>query len=167
MKELLPAFDVAREASVDGRIRDQYVFPTIHLNTNPGTTAKKHVKRAKLDQWPDSTWSNFFNSLRASTETDLMDQFGLRRACQWSGNSANTAMKNYALVRKSDFEDVGTVGKSDAKSDAIDTFDAKSDAIPASTAEQNSHEKSTEENQRSLTCLKVGVEGLEPPTSSV
>ena len=28
-------------------------------------------------------------------------------------------------------------------------------------AEQNSRKKSTEENQRSLTCLRVGVEGLE------
>ena len=50
---------------------------------------------------------NFFNSLRASTETDLMDEHGLRRACQWAGNSAATAMKNYALVRKSDSQGRG------------------------------------------------------------
>ena len=31
----------------------------------------------------------------------------------------------------------------------------------AKEAEQNSRKKSTEENQRSLTCLRVGVEGLE------
>ena len=136
-------------------------------NTNPGTTAKKIVKRAKLEQWPDSTWSNFFNSLRASTETDLMDQYGLRRACQWSGNSATTAMKNYALVRKSDFEDVGTIGKSDAKSDAILAGDAKSDAESASVMKQNPNKKRTAENHRSLQCVSVGVEGLEPPTPSV
>ena len=41
----------------------------------------------------------------ASAETDLMDEFGLRKACQWAGNSPATAMKNYALVRKTDFVD--------------------------------------------------------------
>jgi len=157
------AFNEARSNSDDGRVRGLHVFPTLSQNTNPGTTAKKIVKRTKLEQWPDSTWSNFFNSLRASTETDLMDQYGLRRACQWSGNSATTAMKNYALVRKSDFEDFGTFGKSDA----IDAADATSDAERASTTEQKPNKKRTEENHRSLQCVKVGVEGLEPPTPSV
>ena len=36
----------------------------------------------------------------------------------WSGNSAATAMKNYALVRKEDYDDSGE-DKSYAKSDAI------------------------------------------------
>ena len=112
-------------------------------------------------------WSNFFNALRASTETDLMDEFGIRKACQWAGNSAATAMKNYALVRKSDFQDIGTAGKSDAKCAAIDASDAKCAAESASMAEQKTHKKSTIENGRSLPCMTVGVEGLEPPTLSV
>ena len=161
------AFNDARQNGANGRVREQYVFPTLHRNSNPATTAKKIVIRAKVEPWIGKTWSNFFNSMRASTETDLMDEYGLRRACQWSGNSATTAMKNYALVRKSDFEDVGTSGKADAKSDAIESLDAKSDAVPASTTEQNSHKKSTEERGVALPCIKVGDEGLEPPTSSV
>ncbi len=32
-------------------------------------------------------WSNFFNSLRASAETDLMDSHGFRLACRWAGNN--------------------------------------------------------------------------------
>ena len=70
-------------------------------------------------------------------------------------------MKNYTLVRESDFKDVGMVGKSDAKSDAIFADDAKSDAESASVKEQKPHKKSTEETGESLQCIKVGVEGLE------
>ena len=80
----------------------EYVFAVLRFNTNPGTTAKKIVKKAGI-----KPWINFFNSLRATAETDLMDEYGIRRACQWAGNSAATAMKNYALVKKSDFEDGG------------------------------------------------------------
>ena len=144
------AFNEARKLSDDGHIRGLSIFSTLGQNTNPATTAKKIVKRAKLEQWPDSTWSNFFNSLRASTETDLMDQYGLRRACQWSGNSATTAMKNYALVRKSDFDDFGALGKSDAKSDARNVIDAKSDAELASIEKHGPKENQQKKHCREL-----------------
>ena len=140
-----------------------YVFPTLRLNSNPGTSAKKFVTKAKQE-----VWSNFFNSLRASAETDLMDEFGLRKACQWAGNSPATAMKNYALIRKTDFVDAGDrASKVDAKSDAIDAPDAKSDAESASTEEQKPNEKRTAENGRSLQCVSVDDIGLEPTTSSM
>ena len=54
-------------------------------------------------------------------------------------------MKNYALVRKSDFQDIGTAGKSDAKCAAIDASDAKCAAESASMAEQKFHKKSPRE----------------------
>ena len=123
-----------------------YVFSRLRHDTNPGMMAKKIVKRANVEPW-----KNFFNSLRATAETDLMDEFGLRRACQWAGNSAGMAMKNYALVKKTDFTDSGTqmplekqvleelepAQKSAAKSAAINEVDAKSDAESSST---DSHE---------------------------
>ncbi len=100
-----------------------------------------------------------------------MDQYGLRRACQWSGNSASTAMKTYALVKKCDFEDVGMAekvdAKCDAKSDAISAVDAKCDAESASTTEQKPRKKSTVENSNSLPCISVGDIGLEPTTSTM
>lgn len=71
----------ARKNSPYQRVRDLTVLPTLHSHSNPSTTAKKIV-------------------LRASTEADLMDEHGLRRACQWAGNSPATAMKNYSMVRK-------------------------------------------------------------------
>ena len=42
-------------------------------------------------------------SLRASRQTDLMDQYGLGKACAWIGNSPAVAMKHYALLRKLDY----------------------------------------------------------------
>ena len=158
----------------------EYVFNKLRNDTNPGTMAKKIVKRAKLEPW-----KNFFNSLRATAETDLMDEYGLRRACQWAGNSAGTAMKNYALVKKTDFTDAGTQSstkiaepkgsqpaqKSDAKSDAINDFDAKSDAESSGT---DSHEFAQTQAKNALPqnhlegqCVLVDDIGLEPTTSTM
>ena len=140
---------------------EMYVFPKLRLNSNPGTSAKKIVTKSKQELWP-----NFFNSLRASTLTDLMDQHGLRKACKWAGNSAAVAMKCYALTRSDDFDDNGQQGqetstKSDAKSDAILPADAKSNAIPASTTEQKPNKKRTVENHGSPQCVSVDDIGLE------
>ena len=114
-----------------------------------------------------------------------MDEYGLRRACQWAGNSAGTAMKNYALVKKTDFTDSGTnitlenvesndqkpAPKCDAKSDAINDFDAKSAAESSST---DSHEFASNQVKNALPqnhlegqCVLVDDIGLEPTTSSM
>lgn len=45
-----------------------YVFPTLRNHSNTATTARKLVAAAGY-----STWPKFWNSLRASRETDLMD----------------------------------------------------------------------------------------------
>ena len=141
----------------------EYILPTIRLNSNPATYAKKLVENAK-----ESVWSNFFNSLRASTETDLMDEYGLRKACQWSGNSASTAMRNYALVRKEDFVDAGSENrqtKSDAKSDAIDAKSAAESASKAEHAESTAQQKTVStRNSRGFEYGQMGDTGLEPVT---
>jgi len=147
---------------------EQYVFPELRKNTNPGTNAKRIVEDAGF-----VPWCNFFNSLRASAETDLMDEYGLRKACMWAGNSAATAMKNYALVKKTDFDDSApNVSRNgDAKSDAILDGDAKSDAEPASNATQenakNPTKKALPENHSADSALRVGGIGLEPTTSTM
>ena len=98
-------FDAVEEGEV-------YVFPRLRSHTNTATTAAKYVTAAGFVVWP-----KFWNSLRASCETDLMDDFGLRKACQWIGNSPAIAMKHYALMKKTDYVDVGS--KSGAKSGAV------------------------------------------------
>ncbi len=96
-----------------------YVFPTLRSHTNSATSAVKFVKAAGVE-----VWDKFWNALRASCETDLMDKYDLRRACAWIGNSPRIAMKHYALLRKSDYLDIGlenkelTESKSGAKSGA-------------------------------------------------
>ena len=155
--ELKPYLDEVYFSDAD----ETYVFPTIRKNSNPATYAKKLVGNADVP-----VWGNFFNSIRASAETDLMDEYGLRRACQWAGNSAATAMKNYALIRKEDFMDQGL--KCDAKSDAINSFDAKSDAESASTEEHSLSKTPIKNAPESIAenagCVLVGDTGLEPVT---
>ena len=181
---LVPIFPDVRKCLEELMSSDEtakgYVFSKLRKDTNPGTMAKKIVRKAEVDPW-----KNFFNSLRATAETDLMDEYGLRRACQWAGNSAGTAMKNYALVKKTDFTDSGTnitlenvesndqkpAPKCDAKSDAINDFDAKSDAESSST---DSHEFASNQVKNALPqnhlegqCVLVDDIGLEPTTSSM
>lgn len=107
-------FAVASESTEVGKLRESHVFPKLRKHTNVATTAKKFVKAAGF-----VPWDKFWNALRASRETDLMDLVGLRRACQWIGNTPKVAMTNYALMKSSDYIDAGsTETKSDAKSDA-------------------------------------------------
>lgn len=102
------------EAVPDGTI---YVFPNLRSHSNLSTIAKRYVEAAGF-----TVWSEFWNSLRASRETDLMDSHGLRRACAWIGNTPNVAIKHYALLKHSDYVDAGVENgtlKSGAKSDAV------------------------------------------------
>ena len=148
-----------------------YVFSKLRKATNPGTMAKEIAPKARVDPWND-----FVNSLRATAETDQMDEYGLRRANQWAGNSAGTAMKNYAFVKKTDFTDSGTnvasqnVGSNDRKpapkSDAINEFDAESSST-------DSHEFAFNQRKNALPqiclegqCVSEDVIRLECPTET-
>ena len=126
------------------------VFPDLRRHSNLGKVGADIVESAKLNPW-----SNFWNSLRASAETDLMDQYGLRRACMWSGNSAATAMQNYALVRNTDYDDSGNASK--IKSDAL------TDQIGA---ERSKSPTKNPVNQMTHGVL-MGDTGLEPVTSTL
>ena len=168
---LVPIFDSLRPLLRKLRVNEtnnKYVFKDLRQNTNPSTTAKKIVVKAGVN-----VWKNFFNSLRASAETDLMDEFGIRKACQWAGNSVTTAMKNYALVKKSDYDEteikpVSLDLKNDAKCDAVSASDAKSDAEPARNPSQGNAKdpikNASVQNRLENECVLVGDTGLEPVT---
>ncbi len=88
------------ESDVGGAV---YVFRTLRTHTNLSTTARKFVAKAGL-----KAWDKFWNTLRASALTDLLDSHGIRLGCMFAGNSPAIAMRNYALVRSEDFVmDVG------------------------------------------------------------
>ena len=151
---IFPELDTRLQSAFDSADDgEQYVFPLLRSHSNLGKIGSDICERAKV-----SCWSNFWNSIRASAETDLMDEFGLRRACMWSGNSAATAMKNYALVRNTDYDDTGVSQiKSDAKSDAV------GDRIQRNPAE---HQSKNPVNSK-VHGVIVGDTGLEPVTSTL
>jgi hypothetical protein len=66
--------------------------------------AKRLCERIGLQPW-DRFWQN----MRATRESELMDRFGLKDACKWIGNSPDVAMKHYAIVRRSEFERAASV----------------------------------------------------------
>jgi hypothetical protein len=91
-----------------------------------------------------------------------MDQYGLRRACQWAGNGPTTAIKHYALARKCDFENVGISTKNLTQNPTQN---------PTLNRQAPTQEKPTKKApsriRETRRCYEVGVEGLEPPTLSV
>ena len=78
--------------------------PTDYVITNRGsesiyrTRLEKVLKRAGLKQWP-----RLFQNMRASRETELLDEFPIKDVCAWIGNSQAVAMKHYAMRRKDSF----------------------------------------------------------------
>lgn len=99
--------ELGREGAGDAAV---YVFPKLRNHSNAATTAAKMVDAAGFASWP-----KFWNSLRASRETDLMDLYGLRKACAWIGNSPAVAIKHYSLMRATDFTDAGRAAKDAAR----------------------------------------------------
>ena len=89
-----------------------------------------------------------------------MDEHGLRLACQWAGNSAATAMKNYALVRNTDFDDSGR-SKDDAKSHA------ESASVTKQATWENTGIGDSPSLQETRRVDQVGQAGLEPATKGL
>ncbi|MBX3416590.1 MAG: site-specific integrase [Pirellulaceae bacterium] len=151
-----------------GQDESGLVFERLAKHSNLSTTARKYATRAGIGEI-----AKFWNAFRASAACDLMDQFGLRRACGWMGHTAEIALKNYSLTKATDFSDAGAVDfseaesaskaveipaeKSNAKNNAAGHVD-KGDCIPAKTKNPANCE---------VSCIQVGSEGLEPPTLSV
>jgi integrase len=56
------------------------------------------LKKAGVAPWP-----KIFHNLRASRETELLDDFPIKDVCSWIGNSQAVAMKHYAMRREDSF----------------------------------------------------------------
>ncbi|MCC7334034.1 MAG: site-specific integrase [Pirellulaceae bacterium] len=59
----------------------------------------KILKLAGLEVYP-----KLFQNLRASRETELMDEFPIKDVCSWIGNSPKVAMEHYAMQRQGSFD---------------------------------------------------------------
>jgi len=56
------------------------------------------LKKAGIVPWP-----KIFHNMRASRETELLDDFPIKDVCAWIGNSQSVAMKHYAMRREDSF----------------------------------------------------------------
>jgi len=68
------------------------------MNANMRTTFLKIVRRAGLQAWP-----RLFHNLRASCETDLMQDHPIHAVCSWLGNTPTVALRHYLQVIDGDF----------------------------------------------------------------
>ncbi len=143
--ELKPYLEKQFELAEDGEL---YVFPTLRKHTNAATTAKKFVEYAGF-----VPWDKFWNALRASRETDLMDLVGLRRACQWIGNSPKVAMSNYALMKSTDYIDAGSAEIKSAE---------KSDEAPPRNAENRGEQNPKNPGKSWVFDDSIAEAGVEP-----
>ena len=71
-----------------------YVFSCLRHHSNLATGARRLLTKVQM-----KTWKAFWNSLRASCQTDLMDAYGIGIACDIVGNSPAIAYKYYRLLR--------------------------------------------------------------------
>ena len=69
------------------------------------------MARAGLDFWP-----RLFHAIRASRETELVQQFPVQCVTTWLGNTPKVALKHYLMVTEEQFEKAIT---GDAKCGAI------------------------------------------------
>ena len=75
-------------------IRAKMDGPNGSNDANTRTAFLKLIKRAGLTPWP-----RLFHTLRASCETDLLEQgFSMSAVTEWLGHSAAVALKHYARV---------------------------------------------------------------------
>ncbi len=107
---LFPAIRPYLEAAFDEALGGaEYVMPEEYRrraqgpggwrNANLRTTLAKVVRRAGLKPWP-----RFWNSMRASCETELAREFPLAIVAKWRGNTQAVAMRHYVDVTDTDFE---------------------------------------------------------------
>ena len=84
------------------------------VGCNLRTSFEKIVRRANLIQWP-----RLFHNMRASCETDLMQEHGIHVVTAWLGNTPKVALNHYLQTLERDFEKaIRGNGKSGAESGA-------------------------------------------------
>jgi integrase len=69
------------------------------MNANLRTTFEKLIRRVALQPWP-----RLFHNLRASCETDLMQNHAIHVVTAWIGNTPKIAIGHYLQTLDADFE---------------------------------------------------------------
>jgi integrase len=103
---LLPVFpelrphleDALAEASRNGGKPNGFVIASRRLSSY-GTTMKRLCLRAGVEPWP-----MFFNAMRSSRQTELVDRYPLHVVCGWLGNSQVVAARHYLQITEQHFQ---------------------------------------------------------------
>ncbi len=149
LDELLEDFDPKAE-----RLSDQPVITRYRCaNTNLRTQLERIIARAGLKTWP-----KLFQNLRATRETELVEQFPSHVVCEWIGHSATVAAKHYLQVTDDHFAKA-------AQNPAHNTTQPV--GIERNTSEQNCENLGERATSRMPIVYAMGDDGLEPPTLSV
>lgn len=130
----------------------------------------KILKRAGVQPWP-----RLFQNLRASRETELLARYPAKNVSAWLGNSVPVAMRHYAMATEESF-----VATADPEAETVDRkVTPKSGSIPGISGAIGGTTDGTNgahlPDESRFYVVKdstggywlMGVEGLEPPTSSV
>jgi len=112
------------------------------VNTNLRTTFEKIVRRAGLTAWP-----RLFQALRASCETDLMQDHPIHVVTAWIGNTPKIALGHYLQTLEADFAKA-------VRGDATD--DARATRIPTQSG------AATSERERPEPAEPSGKPGVPP-----
>ena len=86
------------EYVVDAKYRKAAQGPAGWANANLRTTFEKIIGRAGLEPWP-----RLFHNLRASRETELVEQFPIQVVAAWLGNTPKIAMRHYLMTTDEHF----------------------------------------------------------------
>jgi integrase len=133
-------------------------------NANLRTRLYKIVRRAGLTPWP-----KLFQNLRASRATELAAKHPAHVAAAWLGHSTLIANKHYWRVTDDDF--ANAVGSIEAAEE--NPMQNPMQNTPETTRKVSNAETRNPINSREIAnspvnqALLLGVEGLEPPTSTV
>ncbi len=73
----------------------EYLLPNLRLHKNLAVSLRRMATSAGVPEW-DAPMVN----LRASCETDWMNEYDLESATQWCGNSPRVAMAHYHRLRR-------------------------------------------------------------------
>jgi hypothetical protein len=95
--ELRPILD---EAFTMAREGEEWVVPMLggEPSKNLGTTFKKIIRRAGVE-----VWSNPFQNLRLSRQTELEQDLPTYVVCKWLGNTPDVARRHYLIVTEGHF----------------------------------------------------------------
>ena len=131
-------------------------------NTNLRTTFEKLIRRAGLNQWP-----KLFHNLRASLETDLMQEHPIHVVTAWVGNSPRIALGHYLQTLDTDFaKAVKGYSESGAKSGAVvvqNAVQTRSDPMGLETTEATGSLEN-QASRRFAFCSWAGWESNPLPT---